>query len=205
MAHGQARDAVHAGFEVGALPSPALRVASAAADRRAYLMRPDLGRRLDEASAGMLEEHRGDYDLAIVLADGLSPGAVGAHGAGLLGALLPGLEAWAVAPLVVAEHARVALGDKVAVALGARAVLVLIGERPGLSTPESLGAYLTWAPGESTTDADRNCVSNIHPAGLGYGAAARTLLFLLGEMRAMQGSGVQLKDLSATDRIAAPS
>ncbi len=204
LAQGRARDAVHAGFDVGALPSPALTVASAAADRRTYLMRPDLGRRLDDAAAAALAPHRGAFDLAIVLADGLSPGAAGTHGAGLLAALLPGLQDWALPPLVVAENARVALGDQVAAALGARAVLVLIGERPGLSTPASLGAYLTWAPGPRTTDADRNCVSNIHPAGLGYAAAARTLLFLLGEMRAMQGSGVRLKDLSEAVRIAAP-
>ena len=205
LAHGRARDAVHAAFAAGTLPCPALTVASAAGDRRTYLMRPDLGRRLDDAAIDMLEGHRGHYDLVIVLADGLSPGAMATGGAGLLAALLPGLEDWRLAPLVVAANARVALGDAVAAALGARAVLVLIGERPGLSTPESLGGYLTWAPDAGTTDADRNCVSNIHPAGLGYAAAARTLLFLLGEMRAMQGSGVRLKDLSGADRIAAPS
>ena len=195
LAQARARDAVHAEFP--AIPS--LSVSSAAPDRRHYLMRPDLGRTLDPAAAASLAPHAAPvdapYDLAIILADGLSPAAA-KHASPLLDRLLPALADWRIAPVLTAHHARVALGDRIATALNARAALVLIGERPGLSTPESLGAYLTWSPGPATTDADRNCVSNIHPTGLSYAAAARTLLFLLGEMRTMQRSGVLLKDTS---------
>ena len=196
LAQARARDAVHAGFDAEALG--AIAVCSAAADRRDYLMRPDLGRTLDPVSHAALTAHASDpaYDLAIVLADGLSPGAMGRFGPGLLEALMPALEGWSVAPVVVAQQARVALGDAVALALNARAVLMLIGERPGLSTPESLGAYLTWAPSATTTDADRNCISNIHPAGLGAAAAARTIALLLQSARALGRSGVALKDMS---------
>ena len=201
LAQAEARDAVHAPFDVPSDAPPdgkieALRVRSAAADRRDYLMRPDHGRQLDGTSARALAEHAGDFDLAIVLADGLSPGALARFGPPLLAALLPKLDGWSLAPTVIAEHARVALGDAVAGALGARAVLILIGERPGLSTPESLGAYLTWAPSPTTTDADRNCVSNIQPTGLGAEAAAGTIAFLLRGARAAGRSGVALKDES---------
>jgi ethanolamine ammonia-lyase small subunit len=110
--------------------------------------------------------------------------------------LLPRLAGWRLAPLVLALHARVALGDRVAEALGASAVLILIGERPGLSAPDSLGAYLTWAPNPATTDANRNCVSNIRPEGLGYAEAAFRLAFLLERMRALGRSGLALKDES---------
>ena len=138
----------------------------------------------------------GPYDLAIVVADGLSALAMERHAEPVLAALLPALSAggWALTPLVVAHQARVALGDAIAQALQARTVLVLIGERPGLSAPDSLGAYMTWAPGDGTTDADRNCVSNIRPDGLGYQDAAWKLAFLLDRMRTTGGSGVQLKD-----------
>ncbi len=198
LAHARARDAVHAPLDeaalLAALPRPALRVASAAPDRRAYLMRPDRGRALHPDSAATLQA--GHYDLAIVIGDGLSAQAAQRHAAPVLQALLPALRGWALAPLVVARHARVALGDRVAEAQGAGAVLILLGERPGLSAPDSLGAYLTWAPGPATTDADRNCVSNIRPDGLGYAEAAFKLAFLLDRMRALRGSGVQLKDES---------
>ncbi len=202
MAHARARDAVH--HDLGALPElealglPVATVRSQAADRRGYLMRPDLGRALDAAAKPVLAAHAGAHGLAIVVADGLSALAVKRHAAPVLAALLPALRAgdWALAPLVVAHQARVALGDAVARALGAGAVLVLIGERPGLSAPDSLGAYLTWAPVAGTTDADRNCVSNIRPDGLGYQEAAWKLAFLLDRMRAIGGSGVLLKDNS---------
>lgn len=205
LAHARARDAVH--HELGALPGlealglPVVVVRSQAADRRSHLMRPDLGRALDGSATPALAAHVGRHDLAIVVADGLSALAVERHAEPLLAALLPALRAagWALAPLVVAHQARVALGDAVARALGAGAVLVLIGERPGLSAPDSLGAYLTWAPASGTTDADRNCVSNIRPDGLGYQDAAWRLAFLLDRMRAIGGSGVRLKDES--DRL----
>ena len=200
MAHARARDAVH--HDLGTLPElealglPVVTVRSQAADRRHYLMRPDLGRVLDATAGPTLASHSGAHDLAIVVADGLSALAIERHTAPVLMALLPALRAggWALAALIVAHQARVALGDAVARALGARAVLVLIGERPGLSAPDSLGAYLTWTPMAGTTDANRNCVSNIRPDGLGYQEAAWKLAFLLNRMRAIGGSGVLLKD-----------
>jgi len=200
LAHALARDAVHA--ELGAVSGldalglPVLHAATAAADRRAYLMRPDLGRRLHPGTD--LSPHAGPYALCIVVADGLSAQAAERHAAPLLTHLLPMLAGWALAPLVVLRQARVAAGDAVASALGAGAVLVLIGERPGLSAPDSLGAYATWAPRAGTTDADRNCVSNIRPDGLAYADAAYRLAYLLRAMRAGGASGVALKDGSAT-------
>ena len=196
LAHAQARDAVH--HALGEVPGTeglgltVLTVRSRAPDRRTYLLRPDLGRQLALDAA----LPAGSHDLAVVVADGLSAAAAERHAVPLLRALLPLLQGWSVAPLVVAHGARVKLGDAVAAGLGAAAVLVLIGERPGLSAPDSLGAYLTWAPGVGTTDADRNCVSNIRPDGLPYAEAARVLAFLLGRMKALRQSGVALKDES---------
>ncbi len=200
LAHARARDAVQHGLatppELEALGLPVVTVRSQAADRRTFLMRPDLGRALDAAAGPALAVHAGPHDLAVIVADGLSALAVERHAAPVLAALLPALRTggWALAPLVVAHQARVALGDAVARALRAGAALVLIGERPGLSAPDSLGAYLTWAPTAGTTDADRNCVSNIRPDGLGYQDAAWKLAFLLDRMRTIGGSGVRLKD-----------
>ena len=133
--------------------------ASRASDRREYLMRPDLGRELSLASAQALAARKSEYDLAIVAADGLSSIAVQRHVAPLLERLLPALsETWRIAPIVIAEQARVGLGDAICSALGAASVLVLIGERPGLSATDSIGAYVTWVPQRGVTDADRNCV-----------------------------------------------
>ena len=201
LAHARARDAVHAEWNEAALADAlggALLVASQAADRRAYLLRPDLGRALREVDSAALADQRGEHDLAIIVADGLSAQAAERHAPSLLARLLPALRGWRLAPLTLARHARVALGDRVAAALGARAALILIGERPGLSAPDSLGAYLTWAPSPATTDAERNCVSNIRPEGLGYDPAARTIAFLLGRMRELRLSGVALKDDSGS-------
>ena len=193
LAHARARDAVRASLDMDALAAacgPLLVLDSAARDRAEYLLRPDRGRVL---APGALLPH-GDYDLALVLADGLSARAVQDHAPPVLAALRPLLGAWRVAPLVAVRGGRVAVGDAVACALGAAAVLVLIGERPGLSAPDSLGAYLTWRPGPATTDAGRNCVSNIRPEGLAPAAAAAKLAWLLDRMRAVGGSGVALKD-----------
>ncbi len=193
-----ARDAVHDALDVegvtGALGDlPWVEVDSRAADRATYLQRPDLGRRLDPASAAALP--RGEHDLAVVLADGLSARAVHAHAAPTLHALLDRLDGWSLAPVVVARQARVALGDEVAQCLGARAVVVLIGERPGLSAPDSLGAYLTWAPAVGTLDSARNCVSNIRPPhGQSVEQGAATLARLLVGARRRGMSGVALKD-----------
>jgi ethanolamine ammonia-lyase small subunit len=201
-AHAQARDAVHEPFRaddvIAALGGTTVRVHSAAPDRETYLQRPDLGRRLDDASRELLAEHAADADLAVVVADGLSARAVHDHAAALLEALRPRLEGWVLAPVVVAKQARVALGDEVAERLGARMVLVLIGERPGMSAPDSLGAYLTFAPRVGRADSERNCVSNIRPPdGLTYDAAADVLAALMTESFRLGLSGVDLKDTGA--------
>ncbi|MGY1792889.1 ethanolamine ammonia-lyase subunit EutC [Geodermatophilus sp. SYSU D00525] len=194
-AHAAARDAVHSPLDVdavrAALGGEVLTVASAAPDRATYLQRPDLGRQLAAGTA----LPRSGADLAVVLADGLSPRAVHAHGPGLAAALLERLPGWTVAPLVVATQARVALGDAVGEALGVRAVVVLIGERPGLSSADSLGVYLTWDPRPGRVDAERNCVSNVRPPhGLSYARAADTVAVLLSSARELGASGVALKD-----------
>ncbi len=187
---------MHAPLDPGllraALPGDdVLEVRSAAPDRATYLQRPDLGRRPVEGT----ELPRTGADLAVVLADGLSPRAVHEHGPGLAAALLERLPGWSIAPLVVAHQARVALGDAIGAALGVRAVVVLIGERPGLSAADSLGAYLTWDPRPGRVDAERNCVSNVRPPhGLSYARAAGTLVALLTAARELGASGVALKD-----------
>ena len=195
-AHAAARDAVHQPLDPAvvraALPDvELLEVHSAAPDRATYLQRPDLGRQL----AAGTSLPRADTDLAVVVADGLSPRAVHEHAAGLVTALLERLPGWSVAPLVLAHQARVALGDAVGEALGARAVVVLIGERPGLSSADSLGVYLTWDPRPGRADSERNCVSNVRPPhGLSYAQAADTVAALLGAARELGASGVVLKD-----------
>ena len=197
-------DLVRLGEDIATLGPPALEVASKAGDRRNYLMRPDLGRALAPDSAKRLAAMHGAYDLAVVITDGLSPTAVQLHAAPLLGALLPAMQAdWRLAPPVIAEQGRVALGDEIAMALGATSVLVLIGERPGLSATDSLGAYLTWGVRLGLTDADRNCVSNIRPEGLAYGEAARQIAYLLRAAREGGYSGVALKN-RADETLAFP-
>jgi ethanolamine ammonia-lyase small subunit len=202
LAHARARDAVQAPLdearligELALLGLPVLAVASAAADRAHYLMRPDLGRRLGGDYTARLAASAGSgHDLAFVIADGLSARAVEAHTRPLLDAALPRLTGWRIAPLVVVRQGRVAIGDEVARALRADIAVVLIGERPGLSAPDSMGAYLTFRPTPRTTDAERNCISNIRPEGLTYAEAAITLTHLLRVMRSRQISGVRLKD-----------
>ena len=196
-AHAQARDAVHDALDhelvATALGEPVVVVDSAAGDRVTYLQRPDLGRRLAPNSRDLLV--RGEHDLAVVLADGLSARALLAHAPALLHALRARLQGWDFAPLVLARQGRVAVGDEIGQLLGARTVLVLLGERPGLSAADSLGAYLTWDPAPGRRDAERNCVSNIRPPhGLGIEAAAQTLASLLTAARTRQVSGVALKD-----------
>ena len=197
-AHAMARDAVHEPLRVDEIVGtlhdagfPTTTVASAADGRAQYLQRPDLGRRLADGDG--LEA--GEWDLAVVVADGLSAFAVHAHAVGLVSTLVPQLEGWRVAPVVVATQARVALGDDVAQRLGAAMVLVLIGERPGMSSPDSLGAYLTWAPRRGRADSERNCVSNIRPPdGLTYERATEVLVALMSEARRLELTGVGLKD-----------
>jgi ethanolamine ammonia-lyase small subunit len=204
--HARARDAVHAAFDVPAITSglddlglETSEVKSQAVSRKDYLRRPDLGRTLDQASRDLLANRkRGSCPLAIVMGDGLSPRAVERHAIQLVRSLLPRLAADGieVGYGVVASGARVALGDEIGAALGARMVVVLIGERPGLSAPDSLGAYLTFAPRPGRSDAERNCVSNIHGAGLGYAEAASRIAWLIREGLVRQLTGVALKDES---------
>ncbi|MBR0841501.1 ethanolamine ammonia-lyase subunit EutC [Bradyrhizobium liaoningense] len=206
--HARARDAVHAAFDaprlvadLGALGLVVTEASSRAVDRRDYLRRPDLGRQLDAGSVELLARNASvPCQLAVVIGDGLSAAAVHAHAVALLTRLLPLLaadDAIAVGRVVVASGARVALGDEIGAILGARMVVTLIGERPGLSAPDSLGAYLTFAPQPGRTDAERNCVSNIHHAGLSYEEAAAKIAWLVREGLARQVTGVALKDESA--------
>ena len=210
-AHAQARDAVHQALDTDALAA-ALQadgwavhhLASAAPDRATYLRRPDLGRRLAPASATALQALAlPPPDLALVLADGLCATAAQQHGLALLGHLRTTLAgALSLSPVLLATQARVALGDEVGELLAARAVLVLLGERPGLSSPDSLGAYLTFAPRLGRSDAERNCVSNIRPAGLAPEPAASRLAWLVREALRLRLTGVALKDGSATPLLA---
>ncbi len=225
LAHAQARDAVHLPFDalgvassINALGLPSVVLHSAAADRATYLQRPDLGRRLSAASSAALAERQTQqtqqphqpqakpYDIAFVVADGLSALAVHHNAVPLLQSTLALLrsdtQAWAIAPVAVVELGRVAIGDEVGHALRANIVVVLIGERPGLSSPDSLGIYITWAPKPGLTDASRNCISNVRPAGLAEGAAARKLHQLLTQSRLRQLSGVGLKDEADDQTIA---
>jgi ethanolamine ammonia-lyase small subunit len=192
LAHARARDAVH--FPLNPVEFGGVILQSAARDRAEYLRRPDLGRRLSDASRAQLTPLRAAFDIAFVIADGLSALAVHRNARPLLEALIPRLDtALRIAPLTVVEQGRVAIGDEIGELLGAALVVVLIGERPGLSSPDSLGAYLTWNPRPGRTDAERNCISNIRPEGLSIGAAAELLLFLISEARAGKLSGVHLK------------
>ncbi len=203
LAHAQARDAVHLVFEAEDLASQMRKrgwqtvvVASAARDRTEYLQRPDLGRRLQKESQHTLPQSGTRHDIAVVIADGLSAMAVHRHALPLLEVVLPGLteQGWSIAPLVLVNQGRVAIGDEIAALLSAQIVLMLIGERPGLSSPDSLGVYMTYNPRPGCTDAERNCISNIRPQGLGYELAGRKLLYLVAESARRKLSGVQLKD-----------
>jgi ethanolamine ammonia-lyase small subunit len=208
LAHARARDAVQSEFNAEALAhqlqasgfGPASIVSSQARNRMEYLLRPDLGRALDPQSREqLLATQTHAPTLAIVIADGLSAIAPQRHALPLLRAMRsawhPALqEDWENVTVIVANRARVALGDQIGAILAAQAVVVLIGERPGLSSPDSLGIYLTWAPRAGRTDADRNCISSVHPEGLPCHEAARRLVYLLSEARRLQLSGLGLKD-----------
>ena len=196
-AHASARDAVAAQADFAAIaaqlqPIPSLRVESAAQDRSTYLRRPDLGRKLGPGALGSLPA--GPFDAVFVIADGLSASAVQAHAVPLMKELYPRLADWKLGPAVLAGQARVALGDEIGAAMGAAQVAVLIGERPGLSVPNSLGVYLTFAPQIGRRDSERNCISNIHADGLSYAAAAQMLAWLMSEARRLRLTGVGLKE-----------
>ncbi|SDI35985.1 Ethanolamine ammonia-lyase light chain [Pseudomonas delhiensis] len=207
FAHAQARDAVHLSFDHAGLSAAlaergreSLLLHSAAPDRHTYLQRPDLGRRLDEDSAALLRRHAeanpAGYDLAVVVADGLSALAVQRHALPFLERLeeMAAAENWSLSPVALVQQGRVAVADEVGELLRAKMVVILIGERPGLSSPDSLGLYFTWAPKVGLNDAYRNCISNVRLEGLSYGMAAHRLLYLMREACRRQLSGVNLKD-----------
>jgi len=195
--HARARDAVHAALDTAAVaaalaPHPVVQVRSAAPDRATYLRRPDLGRVLADGTT--LEAIPGGVDLVFVVGDGLSAGAVQAQAAPLIRACLARLDGVSVAPIVVATQARVALGDPIGAAFGARLGAVVLGERPGLSVADSLGIYLTHDPRPGRRDAERNCISNIHARGLSLARAADTLAWLVREALRRGVTGVTLKE-----------
>lgn len=210
LAHARARNAVHHELDVAALEAtfkgrghePRV-LHSAAANRPVYLQRPDKGRRLDEPSRqSLLQMARPEegYDVAFVIGDGLSSFAIEENAAPFLDVMLPPLrdQGWRVAPLVIVREARVAVGDEVGELLGARMVVMLIGERPGLSSPDSMGIYMTLQPRVGLTDEARNCISNVRREGLSYDVAVHKLLYLMTEARKRGYSGVQLKDEAET-------
>jgi ethanolamine ammonia-lyase small subunit len=208
LAHAQARDAVHAELHlpsfaqrlIGGLPIlgeasiPVLQLRSNAPDREGYLRNPNLGRTLHSDSVPQLRPARSD--LAIIIADGLSSLAIERNAIPLLTHLLPQLlsDAWFLAPLTLVQQGRVAIGDAIGSRLAAKCSLILIGERPGLSSPDSMGAYLTWSPHPDRTDADRNCLSNIRSAGLAPDLAAARIFRYLQVARATRRTGTSLKE-----------
>jgi ethanolamine ammonia-lyase small subunit len=203
LSHAQARDAVHHPLDADALHEQlraqgfaSLDVHSAAPDREHYLRRPDMGRRLADESRELLSKATtGDApEVVFVIADGLSAFAASKQSIPLLLAITKRLADWKIGPVVVARQSRVALGDEVGELLKTKLVVMLIGERPGLSSPDSLGIYLTYAPKVGCSDAQRNCISNVRPEGLDYEAAAHKLHYLLTHARRLRLTGVGLKD-----------
>jgi ethanolamine ammonia-lyase small subunit len=213
LSHAMARDAVHLALDVDALEAeiknhnfPTIRAKSMAPDRATYLLRPDWGRRLHEQSLMHLQNQSQakPIDFLIVVGDGLSSLAVARHVAPLLKEMRQHLPVdWHTGHVVIASQARVAIGDEIGQALNARMVAMLIGERPGLSSPDSLGIYLTYNPKLGLSDADRNCISNVRPEGLQYAAAAKKLVWLAKEAMRLKVTGVALKDESDVQEIGA--
>ena len=209
MAHARARDSVHMDFDADIVrekltdyDGKIVDVHSAAPDRATYLQRPDLGRLLDDPSRDTLRSYKSDYDVVFILADGLSARATHDQAADTALNILGHLgDDWTVAPIILAEQSRVGLGDEIGAALGAKLTVMLIGERPGLSSADSLGAYLTWGPKPGRSNADRNCVSNIRPAGLDPKKAAKKIAYLMLEARKLGLSGVALKDNSSNPAL----
>ncbi|MGF6596262.1 ethanolamine ammonia-lyase small subunit [Paraburkholderia sp. GAS448] len=202
LSHAQARDAVHHPLDADMLHEQlrthaftTLDVHSAAPDREHYLRRPDLGRRLSEESReALMQVTLEPPEVVFVIADGLSAFAASKQSIPLLNAVRLRLTDWTIGPVVVARQARVALGDEIGEILKTKLVVMLIGERPGLSSPDSLGIYLTYAPKVGCSDAQRNCISNVRPEGLNYDAAAHKLHYLLTHARQLGLTGVGLKD-----------
>ncbi|MGY5450452.1 ethanolamine ammonia-lyase subunit EutC [Agarivorans sp. MS3-6] len=217
--HARAIDAVHKALDVETLckqlacspvllsvtQEPPMVLASKATDRMTYLQRPDLGRQLNQNSWQTLIERRAtnntEYDLAIVVADGLSSIAIQRHALSVIERLVSTLaldkkHRWSLAPLTIVTQGRVAVGDDVGECLKAKITMILIGERPGLSSPDSMGIYISWAPKRGIKDASRNCISNIRPEGLNYDEASHKAFYLLSESIRLQLSGIGLKDRS---------
>lgn len=206
LAHARARNAVHHALNVAALQTAlqplgqdVVVLHSAAEDRRVYLQRPDKGRQLNETAREELKRRprpAEPCDVVFVIGDGLSALAIEENAALFLKTMLPAMRAtgWRVGPIAVVREARVAVGDEVGELLGAGMVVVLIGERPGLSSPDSMGIYMTLKPGGGLTDESRNCISNVRPEGLSYEHAAHKLLYLMTEAKKRGHSGVLLKD-----------
>jgi len=203
LAHAHARDAVYSHLDVPKLTEeikqfdlPILNLHSKAEYREQYLQRPDKGRKLKKSSANQIEALAADYDVAIIIADGLSATAVNENTSRLLERLIPLLNAanMSIAPVCLIQQGRVAIGDKIAHLLGAKLSIMLIGERPGLSAADSIGAYLTYDPKPGLTDESRNCISNIRPKGLGYKPAAEKIFYLIQEAFKRKLSGIALKD-----------
>ncbi len=209
LAHARARDAVHHALAAGRLEQELIgigydpvRVHSRASDRSVYLTRPDLGRRLDDESK---ERLNGAAELVVAIADGLSALAVQSHAVPLLGELVRlAASRWSGVPVVIALQGRVALGDEIGERLNARLVVVMIGERPGLSAPDSLGIYITYAPRVGRTDAERNCISNVRPQGLTYVEAASKLDWLVDAALTRGFTGIGLKDESEIEATTSP-
>jgi len=203
LAHAHARDAVYSELNVEDLTTalkqfalPILHVHSAAAYREQYLQRPDLGRKLDEAAAEEIKNYHSPCDVAIIIADGLSATAVNNNTIRLLQLLMPMLGSVKLksAPITLVKQGRVAIGDEIAYALGAKLSVILIGERPGLSAADSVGAYITYAPKPGLTDESRNCISNIRPQGLNSAAAAKKIFYIIQEAFKSKLTGIGLKD-----------
>jgi len=210
MSHAMARDAVHLALDVDALEMEikslgfdVLKLHSRAPDRASYLLRPDWGRRLNDESARLIKALQQEkIDVSIVIGDGLSSLAVQKHAVLMLQSIQQTIPSeWQLGPVVIASQARVALADEVGELMNARMVILLIGERPGLSSPDSLGLYLTYQPKVGCSDADRNCISNVRPEGLSYEAAAKKLMWLANESMRLKVSGVALKDESDVHQI----
>ncbi|WP_179413651.1 ethanolamine ammonia-lyase subunit EutC [Mucilaginibacter sp. E4BP6] len=203
LAHAHARDAVYSVLDIDGLSNdikqfnlPVLLLHSKAGNRAEYLQRPDLGRKLKKSSANQLKEYTGDYDVSIIIADGLSAAAINENVIGLLNHLIPLFTAanLKLAPVCFVEQGRVAVSDKVAHLLNAKLSVILIGERPGLSSADSIGAYLTYGPKPGLTDESRNCISNIRPQGLMFKPAADKIFYLIQEAFRMKLTGIGLKD-----------
>jgi ethanolamine ammonia-lyase small subunit len=209
LAHAMARDAVHAELDTPGIISQlnqaglvSILVHSAAPDRAAYLRRPDLGRRLQTSSRDLLaaRQLQSRPDLVFVIADGLSAFAPREYAVPVIQATTSLLPEWRIGPVIVVEQARVAVGDEIGELLQAESVVTLIGERPGLSSPDSLGIYLTYRPRIGRTDAERNCISNVRCEGMSVEGAASTLCYLLTNSFKLKLSGVGLKDDSELSR-----